>query len=512
MSQVSRRGIHRARRLFQVGFLLLFVALLAFTVWPLGSVSLGAFLVGDPLIAINSAVNGVLRPEMLIALVMLVVPLFLGRAFCGYVCPMGTIVEWASPKKRGASAGTPGAPGLSPKARETWRTVPVFVLLFSAGMLLFASGAYLVFDPLATVTRSATTLLFPFVDRIVRLIGDIAYLVPALRGAVDAVTTALAGRIVYAVPRVYGLSLVVLGMFAAVLALNVAAPRFWCRYLCPLGALLGLVGRFGVRNRVVDAEACIACGACERVCPLDAVRDEYLATDTSRCQLCMECADACPTDAISIGTKPTKALYRPSRRAFVIGAGAGLLAGFFTFTGLTRRTPDRYLVRPPGTGGEGDVLARCTRCGQCLKVCPTNVLQPSLSKAGLEGFFTPEMDYRVGNCDWACAECGKVCPTGAIEPLELAEKRTTVIGRAYIDTTRCIPWTDYRTCLVCQELCPVPDKAIVFTEDDVVTPEGEPLTVKRPHVIEKRCIGCGVCEFNCPVPRESAIRVRGMGA
>jgi formate hydrogenlyase subunit 6/NADH:ubiquinone oxidoreductase subunit I len=147
-----------------------------------------------------------------------------------------------------------------------------------------------------------------------------------------------------------------------------------------------------------------------------------------------------------------------------------------------------------------------------MKVCPTNVLQPSLSKSGPEGLFTPEMDYRVGNCDWACAECGKVCPTGAIQPLELEEKRTTAIGRAYIDTTRCIPWTDLKSCLVCQELCPVVDKAIVFTEDEVTSPAGEVVMVKRPHVVAERCIGCGVCEFHCPVPRESAIRVRGKTA
>jgi ferredoxin-type protein NapF len=497
----ARRGLHRYRRWFQLAFFALFIVMLTFTVWPLGSVYLGAFLVGDPLIALNSAANGVLKVEMLIALGMLVAPLVLGRTFCGYVCPMGTLIEWASPKTRRV--------GLSPKARDRWRTVPVFVLLLSAGLLLFGSGAYLVLDPLATLTRSATTLLFPFADRMVRLAGDVLYLVPPLRDGVDAVTTALAGRIVYAAPRVYGLALMVLGTLAGILALNLVERRFWCRHLCPLGALLGLVGRLGIRNRVVDAEACIACGACERVCPLDAVRDEFLATDTSRCQLCLECADVCPTSAIGIGMRPRKSLYSPSRRTFVAGAGAGLLAGFFTFTGLSRRTPHEHLVRPPGARTETALLALCTRCGQCMKVCPTNVLQPSLSKSGPEGYFTPEMDYRVGSCDWACNECGKVCPTGAIEPLTLADKRTAVIGRAYIDETRCIPWTDYKSCLVCQELCPVPDKAIVFTEDDVSTPEGHAVTVKRPHVIAERCIGCGVCEFHCPVPRESAIRVRG---
>src|SRR5512139_3611490 len=115
MSKASRRGIHRARRLFQLGFFLLFIALLTLTVWPLGNVYLGAFLVGDPLIAINSAVSGELRVKMMIELVMLVAPLFNGRAFCGYICPMGAAVQWTAPKKRGVR--------LSPGTRDAWRKV-----------------------------------------------------------------------------------------------------------------------------------------------------------------------------------------------------------------------------------------------------------------------------------------------------------------------------------------------------------------------------------------------------
>ncbi len=376
---------------------------------------------------------------------------------------------------------------------------------------MFASGAFLLFDPIATLTRTATVLLYPLLDRVLRLSGDVLYLAEPLRIPVDYLTNAASGRLIFARPLVYDLQLFALGMATAMVGLSWLEPRLWCRHLCPLGALLGLTGRFALVGRVVDAEKCISCGRCEQVCPLDAVRDDYRATDTSRCQLGLECADTCPTGAISVGRRPRRSTYAPQRRA-VVGAGALALAvGFLGFTGLRRVTRDPRLIRPPGGRREDDLLALCSRCAQCMKVCPTNVLQPAVAQAGALGMFTPHMDYQVGQCEWSCNECGKVCPTGAIAPLSLDVKRTTVIGRAVVDKNRCLPWADGLTCLVCQELCPVPEKAIVIDEGDVVTPSGKTARLGRPRVVAERCIGCGVCEHVCPVPHESAIAVYATG-
>lgn len=495
----GRRGLHNFRVWFQAAFLGVFLVLLTLTVWPLGRVYLGAFLIADPLIALNSLSNGVWKSPMLLALLMLALPLVAGRVFCGYACPMGAIIEWTGGKSRASrlSAGT----------RKVLRALPTFVLLASLGLLLFSTATYLLFDPLATVTRTATVLLYPALDRVVRLLGDGLYLVPGLQPAVDAVNSVLAGRIVYTRPLVYGLQLQVLAMFAAILAASWLEPRLWCRHLCPLGALLGFVARFALFGRVVDAEKCISCGKCAKVCPLDAVSFDFHSTDTTRCQLGLECADVCPTDAIGLGFLPRKALYSPSRRSALLAGTAAFAAGFFAYTGLARVTRAQTLVRPPGARNENEFLGLCTRCGQCMKTCPTNVLQPSLAKSGALGVFTPEMDYRVGYCEWSCAECGKVCPTGAIRPLALTEKREAKIGRAYIDRNRCIPWADGKTCLVCQELCPVPDKAISLEEATFTAPDASKVTLQRPSVIADKCIGCGVCEFNCPVPNLSAITV-----
>ncbi|MDO8915925.1 MAG: 4Fe-4S binding protein [Coriobacteriia bacterium] len=508
----ARRGLRRLRKASQYTLLAAFLVLLTLTVWPLGHVYLGAFLVADPLIAANSAMGGVLRIEMLLAVVVLLSPLLLGRAFCGYVCPTGALAEAVSPTERPSDGGPPRmrASRVPARARAILRALPPYVLIACGGLLLFASGSFLFFDPLTTLTRSATVLLYPALDRLTRVIGDVAYLAPPLRGGVDAVTSALTGRIVFTRPLTYGLQLGILGYFGMMLGLSRLEPRLWCRHLCPLGALLGLTGRFALFGRVVDAEVCIQCGKCEHVCPLDAVSGDHLSTDTARCQLGLECAEVCPTDAIRVGWLPSRTTFQPSRRALLGASGATLLAGFFTYTGLSRSERDVRLIRPPGARTETEVLGLCSRCGQCMKVCPTNVLQPAVTRAGIEGVFTPQMDYRLSYCDWSCSECGKVCPTGAIMPLALEAKRKTTIGRAYIDRNRCIPWADYKTCLVCQELCPIPDKAIALREVEVDDPRGGKVRLGRPEVLVERCIGCGVCENACPVPNESAIVVRAV--
>ncbi len=513
------RGLHRYRRVFQILFLILLLVLLTLTFWPLGSIFLSSFLLADPLLAINSVVNGVIRWEFLLAVPVLVSPLFLGRAFCGYVCPMGFMVELFGPRRE-------RHPG--PRARAVLRRTPLFVLVVVLFLILFGSAVFLAFDPLSLFTRSATTLLYPAVDRGLRLVGDVAYEIPPLQDAVDGTTEILTGRLVFANGLAYKLQLLMLAMFVGALAISFIERRLWCRHLCPLGALLGLVGRGAVYGRVVDERVCTTCEACVADCPMDAIRDGGASTDCSRCQLGLECADACSRGAIHWGRRPRKQHeYDPSRRALLKAGGLAFIGSFFLFTGLGRIQRNAYLIRPPGARSELDFMATCARCAQCMKGCPTNVIQPAVFDAGIEGFFTPQMDFRRGYCEWSCNECGKVCPTQAIRELTLEEKQLKVIGRAYIDRSTCIPWAEGRDCLVCQELCPTPEKAIVFetgsgggqdqgagqgqgagSGSGEAAGTGRHAEVKLPYVIPERCIGCGICEYNCPVANEVAIRVR----
>jgi Pyruvate/2-oxoacid:ferredoxin oxidoreductase delta subunit len=138
-----------------------------------------------------------------------------------------------------------------------------------------------------------------------------------------------------------------------------------------------------------------------------------------------------------------------------------------------------------------------------MKVCITGGLQPTLLQAGAEGIWTPVLVPRIGYCEYNCTLCGQVCPTGAIRKLTVEEKHRTFIGLAFVDPSRCIPYAFGTPCIVCEEHCPTPKKAIEF-----VRKAGRGgAEVKVPVVLPDLCIGCGICETKCPVNDLAGIRV-----
>jgi MauM/NapG family ferredoxin protein len=169
------------------------------------------------------------------------------------------------------------------------------------------------------------------------------------------------------------------------------------------------------------------------------------------------------------------------------------------------------LIRPPGSRAERDFLERCIQCSQCMKVCPINALHPTFLEAGLEGIWTPFMIARIGYCEYECNLCGQVCPTEAIAPLPLEEKKQVKIGLAEIDTNRCLPYAYARECIVCEEHCPIPTKAIYFVEKEVAGRGGDRRLLKQPWVDPELCTGCGICETKCPFVDRPAIRITSAG-
>ena len=439
---------------------------------------------------------------MALAGITLLLTLAVGRAWCGWLCPLGTVLDWV-PSRR------PNRNRLD--ISTYWRqgkNLILFIILLAAA----AGNLTLLFlDPITILFRTLASTAVPMANWAVSLAQEWLYQLAPLRPALEWSDRLVRGALLSYQPF-YLPSLLIALLFAGVLALNAIRPRFWCRYLCPLGALLGLVSRVGLVQQRVNQEQCTKCLRCAVECPTAAIKPERrFVADTAECTTCLDCMEICPTKAISFGGQrvpPLLPRYEPSRRRLLVSLGA-VAAG----TALLRIPPaiggaQASLVRPPGANEE-QLLSKCIRCGECARVCPTGVIQPSV--ADWEGVWTPRMVTRLGYCDYSCNACGQVCPTGAIAKLALAEKQQAVIGTAVIDEKRCIPFVEGRECIVCEEVCPIPEKAIKLEEKAVSDSLGRATLVRQPRVVTDLCTGCGICDYQCPVSGKSAIPIYPTG-
>jgi polyferredoxin len=503
----ARKAIGRwitARKIVQITALLIVIVLLIMTRrggWPPDVVNLIMRL--DPLAVLAQALSSrsfLLGSTVVLFTVLLTV--IAGRAWCGWLCPLGTVLDLIPLRKRTLRDKQPNIP-------NAWRSVKYGLLIVILVAALFGNLTLLIFDPLTIFIRTFTTSLWPATDQIVTSLETALYHVPFLSDPISSIDAWLRPAILPTQPEYYRDAWLFGAVFIGIIALNLIAPRFWCRYLCPLGGLLGWISRGALLRREVSEE-CKGCTLCTTVCPTGTIdASKHYASDPAECTMCLECLDVCPRSTIEFQPRvklSQRQAYDPSRRQF-LGAAALAIGGVALFRAdAVRQRPDDHLIRPPGVI-ENDLLDKCLRCGDCVRACPTHGLQPAFNQAGLEGLWTPLLVPRLGYCDYSCNACGQVCPVQAIPLLSLDDKRTQVIGKAYIDQNRCIAWADHGACIVCEEMCPLPEKAVYLEKRDFVQPDGSTVTVQLPHVDRSRCIGCGICEFKCPLNGNAAIRI-----
>lgn len=105
------------------------------------------------------------------------------------------------------------------------------------------------------------------------------------------------------------------GTAAAVLialaALSVVINNFWCRYLCPYGALMGLVALLSPVRIRREAEPCIDCGKCSKVCPSLLPVDQLVSVRSAECTACLECVAVCPAQGALNLQAPRKVVLSP---------------------------------------------------------------------------------------------------------------------------------------------------------------------------------------------------------
>jgi len=484
-------------RISQLLFLLLFLVLFVQTEYRGSdriSFAVNSFFRADPLVGLSyflaeKSYLVLLLPALLVALS----TLLLGRFFCGWICPLGTILDLVTGKIRKV------APLRFLQGRvKYWLLLP---LLFAA---LFNVNLAGLLDPIAILVRALTFSLYPLFGDTVRQ-GWVG-LYRVLGDGRDVLAPGYGFLRDHLLPfreTFYPLAFLSFGLFLGIIFLERYEKRLWCRRLCPLGTLLGLLARFSPFRRTPTA-LCPDCGECRSHCPTSFDQD---LLQQEECLRCMSCRVKCRFGRVSFafGGFDSGTKYLPERRILL----GGLVSGFFLARLFRFRFPwtEAAVLRPPGVRDEQDFLKKCVRCGECMKVCLRSALYPAVMQAGVEGLYTPVVIPRLGYCEYNCTLCGQVCPTGAIPDLPVEEKKREVIGKAVLDRNHCLPLAKGINCIVCEEHCPIPRKAIRSEEVQSVDASGRHFVLRKPYVVAELCNGCGICEYVCPLEEKSGIEV-----
>ncbi len=481
------------RRIYSIFFFSLFVILLLIADFHrMKEYEVSLFLKMDPLAAVSTFLTSwTIYKGLILSLIIIALTAVFGRFFCSWICPMGILNQWVGSlfnRRRAADD------------HRVNRYRPIFVFKYYVLVVVLVLSVFGIlqaglFDPISIITRSFSVSVLPAFNY-------------------------LTGQVYSKQPLFYGGMLISI-LFVAILFANRAFPRFWCRVICPLGGLLGLISCVSILRIRRDVEKCTDCRKCLSHCHGACSPHEELRT--SECMVCMNCIEDCPQDALSFGLAgKDSSIHAPvdlNRRRLLETAAAGAILFPMVQSAAGARTDSRPdVIRPPGALDEKAFLSRCIKCGECMRVCPTNVIQPSLLEGGIEGLWTPILINRIGYCEFNCVLCSRVCPTGAITPLSVEQKTgkspyssPVRLGTAFYDRGRCLPWAMDTECIVCEEMCPVSPKAIWFQEEKVARRDGTEVVLKRPRVDSSRCIGCGICENKCPVHDRPAIRVTSIG-
>ncbi len=484
----------------------------------------------SPLTALATLLaNGTLFKGLIWALVILIPTIFMGRFFCGWICPLGSLNHWLSEIKS-ERLSRRGLKLIESNRYKKYQRIKYYLFLFLIAAAFAGTLQIGLFDPLSLLARSLGTAVLPAIhaaaDTSLGWVKSWGF--TPLGNAAQAGYDLLAPLFLTFRPMHFHTIMTIGLLFLAILVLNRVFTRFWCRGICPLGAMLGIFSRYAIFGLQKDAASCDKCQKCVAHCQGADGPEVGEVWRQSECVLCLNCQGACPQGSLKFkffpnhekserNPAPTSKVDITRRKTITSLAGGLALYPLFRAGDGFNINPRPGLIRPPGSVEEEIFLERCIRCGQCMRVCPNNALHPTLAQAGLEGLWSPVMIPRLGYCEPTCTLCGQVCPTGAILELTLTEKvgdKTTPpnrVGTAFIDRGRCLPWAMGRPCIVCEEWCPTSPKAVYLVEETMYDRNGGAVTLKRPYIDPEFCTGCGACEYACPVIDQPAVYVTSIG-
>lgn len=449
-------------------------------------------------------IPALLSVNLLAIIVLAVITLLFGRAYCSVLCPLGVMQDIVSRMRIWLTGKRKRRIGIF-KYRHANNKVRyiifgIFIILLVLGLLhLLASSIAALIEPYSAYGRIATGVLKPLYVDANNYLADI----DAQNGQFNYFY--INNIISPAITAIGGITLIVVGITAAL------TGRGYCNTVCPVGTLLGWISKHSLYRVTINTEKCTKCGACARHCKSGCIDAKNHTIDYSRCVTCMDCLGHCRQGALSF--KPRSAKHdtnntttsQPvdtSRRNFltITGIATGAIvagaADKLTDGGLTplksRKIPVRDTrITPPGSISHTHLSQHCIGCQLCIQACPSGVLRTS-SEAG--SFMQPVMQFTSENyCPTTCTVCSNICPAGAFHPLDEALKSSTKIGTAIVNYNTCLAATATDSCGNCARHCPAGAIEMIPVNDN---PDNEAL---MPLVNENACIGCGACEAHCPV-------------
>lgn len=260
-----------------------------------------AGLMNSKLFLVTGSVPAIHPAAMVLFGAFLLMSLLLKRSFCSWLCPVGTMSEYLGELGRKIFRRNLRLP--------RWADIPL------RGLKYLLLGFFVLF-----IGAMSAEALQGFIATPYGLLADVKMLNFFRHiGPTAAIVIAL------------------------LVLLSVVIENFWCRYVCPYGALMGLASLLSPARIRRDTDACIDCGKCARACPAGLHVDRLVQIRSVECTACMACVAVCSSQNALQFSLPPKRLATPtqrwSRRALGPAAVAAILAYiFFGFVLLARAT------------------------------------------------------------------------------------------------------------------------------------------------------------------------------
>lgn len=450
---------------------------------------------GFNILAKIQLIPAILAVNIIVVVSIFIITLLFGRIYCSSVCPMGTFQDIVNRISGRTLKKRKKFKYKKPKNILRFSILGIIIITFALGFSVLLG----LLDPYSSYGRMAVYLIKPIYQT-----GN---------NLLESFFSSFENYTFYRVEIIIlSLSSFIIAVltFLVIVIMAWKDGRIYCNTICPVGTLLGSISRFSLFRININNNKCNNCNICSTKCKASCINIKDKKIDHSRCINCFNCLDSCKQDALSFSFNRTSKNKNtepvsPGRRQFLLSLFASPVIAanlfiekkqtFFTGKNQIRSTP----ISPPGSISADHLLHHCTSCHLCISKCPTTVLKPAFFEYGVGGMMQPVMFFEKGFCNYDCTLCSDVCPNNALKRLTVEEKHKTQVGYVVFKEDLCIVHTEGTNCGACAEHCP--------TQAVTMIPYKDGLTI--PYIETDICVGCGGCEFICPVRPKRAISVEG---